>query len=225
MHLPNITKMVWARLRYGMRKHGFRGLCLQVAERAYKAVFRDAEILFAVDALDISRREITSSGQIAVERFDRLDQISPDQMEKLAKQKGGIELLVAELESFFTRGGVFWLIRCDGEPAGYHWSVRAGLHNFCFFPMTERDAVLMSSEIFPEFRGRGLNPAMIQHVLQELTNEGITRMYISCKIWNHANQRSIPKTSFRKIGTARVFRLFGRRLVFWSQVNVTQAGY
>lgn len=215
---------LWGRfllkLQFSIRKYGFLGFCEQIIMRTIAALAQNAEVLFSVDAADIDPHAVVLDGMISVESFTDIDKIRSQDLEKLALHMGSNGLLRRELRRFFSRRGVFWLARYSGEPAGFHWSIRAGMEGFYFFPMYERDAVLVSSQVFPEFRGRGVNPQMIQHILVELKKEGVTRMYISCKVDNKANLRSIPKTSFRRIGTVREFRFFGRRLLYWSRISI-----
>ena len=75
----------------------------------------------------------------------------------------------------------------------------------------------MAGEVFPSYRGRGINPEMIHKIAHELKKDGITRIFIGSKIWNTAQLRSILKTSFIKLGTVRMFHFFGKHITVWER--------
>jgi len=81
--------------------------------------------------------------------------------------------------------------------------------------MTAKDLVLVASEVVPEFRGKGINPAMIRHILVQVKRQGFVRAFIACATWNKANLRSIRKTSFKPYATSHEYRILGRYITSW----------
>ena len=95
--------------------------------------------------------------------------------------------------------------------------MNGGTVNPHFYPLIKKDVHLFDGEIFPEFRGRRLNPLFVDYMLSMFKNKGMERAFIEMREWNEANRRSIGKTSFHNIGVARKINVFGRNVVIWSK--------
>jgi ribosomal protein S18 acetylase RimI-like enzyme len=116
----------------------------------------------------------------------------------------------------FQEGASLWLIRSEGRLAGYGWTMTGRTIAPHYHPLGANDVHLFDFLVFPEFRGRNINPSLVRHILNELTAEGSSRAFIEVREWNRPQMISLAKTPFRCLGVARKASLFGKTFVEWS---------
>ena len=92
------------------------------------------------------------------------------------------------------------------------------INGFHFFPLLDNEALIYAAEVFPEYRGQGIMPILMNQTILELVRKGIERIYVECKVWNHASYRGISKTCAIELGTARAIRMRSRTIVVWRDV-------
>jgi hypothetical protein len=214
-----IVELAYEKLNHWYNKHGIISIIPIAFTRLFHRVFCNGEVMFVADLNELTDIDYMPPSSITVERYDRENDIPENDKNRLEQLKGGSKILHHFLDCFFQRGAIFWLAKLNGEIAGYHWSLVGGFDGGYGFPMTSKDAVLLSSEVFSEFRGKGVNPAMIQSILNHLKKTGLSRAIISCKVWNTANLRSIPKTPFKRLATFREIKLGKRHLIVWHKTE------
>lgn len=115
----------------------------------------------------------------------------------------------------FGAGATLWLIRYEGQLAGYGWTLTGGTMRPYFIPLAPEDVHLFDYLVFPEFRGRGVNSCLVRFILDRLTAERRGRAYIEVAEWNKAELRSLKRTPFRRLGVARKMTMLGPRTVEW----------
>ena len=120
-----------------------------------------------------------------------------------------------ELANRFAAGSELWLAKVDGKLAGFGWTINAKTIEPYFFPLQRDDVHLFDFYVFPEFRGRGINAAIIMDILHKLGTEKVCRAHIESAAWNNAQLCSLKKTAFCQYAVATKVRLFGRSLVLW----------
>jgi GNAT superfamily N-acetyltransferase len=108
-----------------------------------------------------------------------------------------------------------WLLKLENSIAAYGWAVLGRTIEPHFFPLAANDAHLFDFFVFPEFRGRRLNPALVNHILVHLACETSGRAFIEAARWNQPQLASLARLPFRKLGCARKFQLLGRTIVMW----------
>jgi ribosomal protein S18 acetylase RimI-like enzyme len=161
---------------------------------------------------------------LEVRSFDSLDGIPPAITEDLFS-KGTIddrkpvsrEMVSDFLRWLFSRGAIFWVGREDGQFVGYLWSLRGSpdTPRYHFFPLGTDDAVFLAHEIFPPYRGRGLNRQMTQRVLGEMKARGVERVFVDVLLTNERSLQSFAKTSFRPVGQAHMKDFKKGQVVVW----------
>ena len=77
--------------------------------------------------------------------------------------------------------------------------ILTGFANY-FVPLTSNCVLISNCFTFPEYRGRGLYSAMLNHIITEMARRRINRFYIDCNDWNLASIRGIQRAGFRLIG-------------------------
>lgn len=129
------------------------------------------------------------------------------------------ELSLRNFSQRFRDGASLWMIRSEGKLAGYGWTLTGRTTAPHYFPVGPNDVHLFDFLVFPEYRGRKLNPVLVAHILDEMAAECRTRAYIECAAWNNSQLISLGKTSFRLLGVARKLTFFGWTFVQWGNVH------
>ena len=115
----------------------------------------------------------------------------------------------------FAANAELWLLRDAGTFAAYGWTLKEKTMEPHYFPLQPGDVHLFDFFVFPEFRGRSLNPALVGQILAALSREGLKRALIEAAPWNHAQLASLKKTPFQRLGVARK-SFFKQSTVVWS---------
>jgi hypothetical protein len=118
-----------------------------------------------------------------------------------------------ELEDRFNKNASLWMIKVDGNLAGYGWTLRGRTIEPHFLFLGQDDVHLFDYYIAPPYRGRGLNPMLVNQILRKLSTERPGRTFIEVAEWNHAQLSSLRKTPFRRLGSARKLTIRGRTVV------------
>jgi GNAT superfamily N-acetyltransferase len=121
------------------------------------------------------------------------------------------------LSERFGRGASLWLFHWEGQLAAYGWTLCGGTVEPHFFPLGANDVHLFDFFVFPEFRGRRINPSLVNHILHCLASEHRSRAFIETSQWNTAQLRSIRRMPFEQLGSAKKFQVFHRIVVHWSR--------
>jgi len=72
----------------------------------------------------------------------------------------------------FGLGASLWLIKSRDKLAGYGWTLRGGTVEPHYFPLGQDDVHLFDFHVFPHYRGQGMNPFLVIHILRSLAAEG-----------------------------------------------------
>ena len=75
------------------------------------------------------------------------------------------------------------------------------------------------SLVFPQYRRRGFNSLLVNHMLSSLANEGAGRgrAYMDVDMWNSAQLATMKKKPYRYLGCARKFAILRRTIVSWDE--------
>ena len=120
----------------------------------------------------------------------------------------------------FELGASLWLIKSEDQLAGYGWSLQGRTVEPYYFPLGKDDIHLFDFHVFPQYRGRGINPLLVTQILHNLAANCGGRAFIEAAEWNEAQLSSLRRTPFRQLGLARPFSIFGRAFVSWKG-NIT----
>ncbi|MGO9246045.1 MAG: GNAT family N-acetyltransferase [Verrucomicrobiia bacterium] len=116
----------------------------------------------------------------------------------------------------FGKGASLWLVRADGRLAGYGWTLVGDTMEPHYVSLGREDVHLFDFLVFPDFRGRGINPTLVVHILETIAGEGRGRAFIEAAGWNTAQLSSLRRTPFQEFAVARKRGLFGKPSVVWS---------
>ncbi len=201
---------------YGKR-HGFRAT-LQRASLFVRRLFSSNRmVLFYCDfSVSGAPSPVTSlPDHLRVERKQSRDEMAAADWEQIVNFWNP-ELSQRDITERFHAGASLWLIRSDENLAGYGWTLTGRTMAPHYHPLGANDVHMFDFLVFPEYRGRKINPSLVDHILNQLAAEGRTRAYIEVREWNHPQLASLGKTRFRLLGIARKMSLFGRTFVEWA---------
>lgn len=100
------------------------------------------------------------------------------------------------------QSAVLWVAICDTQPAGVLFTRRGRDFKRWFVPLEREDIVIFRMKTFPEFRGKGIAPALMSFAMRESLNPPDCA-YIDCNIFNTPSIRSIAKVGFSQIATMK----------------------
>lgn len=123
------------------------------------------------------------------------------------------DLDVAEVERRLREEHRVYLARVGGEPACYGWSARRMAHIgildiWLWVPPGDR--YLWDFVTMPAFRGRGLYPTLLRHMVEAEADAEL--FWIGHMPGNEASRRGILKAGFARVG--EVWEVGGGGLVF-----------
>jgi len=113
----------------------------------------------------------------------------------------------------FDRGASLWLIKSHDKLAGYGWTLQGRTIEPHYFPLGPYDVHLFDFYVFPQYRGRRINPSLVTHILGSLATDSQSRALIEAAEWNEAQLSSLARTPFRRLGLARKVTVFGWTIV------------
>lgn len=196
------------------RQHGLRAAGFRAASRLYRLVVRNRVVLFSAD---LSRSEGVSAlpAGMRVARVSAESELRPaDRNALLSYWDPAIKQ--RQIRRRFAQGATLWLVQDAERLAGFGWSSRGPCPSSAFVALGPDDVRCFDFEVFPGWRGRGINPALIAHVLRTSAQEGARRAFLEVYEWNTPSLRSVAKLPFRPVGTARLI-MIGDKNVVWSR--------
>lgn len=198
--------MIIRRIWRAWREHGTFGLTRRL-------LFRKCPLYVS---LVYCKTEATSDCAIpglTVERFTSaaaLDSSTKREIDASAGEGG-----LGGAYRLFKTGCHLWIGRLNGRVVGTCWSRKHHRRSVYVVRLNETDAVILSCFVPPEFRGRGIFPAMLEKMVRVMMDEdGTARVFIDCRAWNAASSRGIQKARFTFLGKAVRLVLFNRMVLF-----------
>jgi hypothetical protein len=206
------------RMRRYVQEHGVLGFARRSAELAWRATVGNKVALFCLDVSDADRRLPASADGRTVERVARRDRLAERDRDTLAAERGkyrGSAAIESYLRDRFAKRAELWLLRIDGELAGFQWTTRGAMVSPFYVPLLPNDGIVFDVETFPRFRGKGCAGFLLDHAVASLAAEGVNRFYVTIKLWNESSLRWLAKSRFVRCATARKFTFLGRRFTVW----------
>lgn len=213
-----------SRLAAYYQRHGLRATISRFAVAAKRMLFSSRMICFYCDLSAISSSPVDMPSSLKVQRHLNQDELSPlDLQEIISFWNPGIA--EPNIKKRFAKGGSLWLIKADGLLAGYGWTLRGCTVEPHYFPLGPGDIHLFDFQVFPRYRGRGVNPVLVSHILSNVAAESQGRAFIEAAEWNQPQLSSLRRTPFHRLGAARKMTLFRRTIVYWDRGDVVEQGH
>jgi len=204
-------------IRY-YRRRGVGSTIRRAFEKTGELLSQKPEILLFVDLVTRGRKRCILPDNFTIDCLGSKEEISRQDLNALFEHVGE-KIVSYHMKERFRKGACLWLVKVDGSPAGYIWSVNGRTIRPHYFPLADKDVHLFDNFIFEELRGRRINPVLVNFVLGELQSKGLVRAFIETNVTNAREIRSLAKTDFQKFGLGRKYHIGERSLVIWSKVR------
>ena len=200
------------------RRHGFAATISRARLAAKRVLFADRMVLFYCDLNHHHLSSANLSSGWKVHQLRARTELTPKHFRQMT-EFWNPKLATKNIDDRFARGASLWLVEGEDRLAGYGWTLQGTTMEPYYFPLASHDVHLFDFHVFPQYRGRGLNPFLVDHILGELASQHAGRAFIEAAEWNDAQLASLQKTRFRRLGTVRSFRLVGHTFVFWAEMQ------
>lgn len=201
------------------RRHSLWATIRRAHLEARRALFSSRSVLFYCDLSTLTARPANLPSFLRVERKKSSAELSTQDLEEMTSFWNP-KLAQRNMKERFDLGASLWLIRSHGRLAGYGWTLQGRTVEPHYFLLGRNDVHLFDFYVFPRYRGRGLNPLLVIHILGGLAADSAGRAFIEAAEWNRAQLASLGKTAFCRLGLARKWTIFGRTMV-WREENVS----
>jgi GNAT superfamily N-acetyltransferase len=204
-----------------VQRNGASAILPRIATSLRRARSGSWMVLYSCDLPEMSR--VTApilDVPLEISRHFQKAEISPAALEKILSI-GQSSAMLQRIEERFARGASLWLLWNAGQVAGFGWTIAGTTIEPHYFPLLPEDVHLFDFFVFPEFRGRGLNPVLVNYILCRLGAEQKRRALVEAARWNTPQLHSLQKTPFRRIGMARKHFSRTRIAVIWSRMPIS----
>jgi ribosomal protein S18 acetylase RimI-like enzyme len=197
-------------------RHGFWATIQRTGLSVRRALLSGRSVLFYCDLDTQTGIPCGLPSFVKVERKRGSAELSPEDLEEMTSFWNP-KLAKRNMKERFGKGSSLWLIKSFDRLAGYGWTLQGRTIEPHYFPLGHDDVHFFDFHVFPQYRGRGMNPLLVTYILQRLAAEGVGRALIEAAEWNQAQLSSLSKTPFRRLGRAKKVTIFGRTIVSWSR--------
>jgi ribosomal protein S18 acetylase RimI-like enzyme len=205
------------------RRKGFGATIQRAGVAVKRSLFASRSVLFYCDLAMQAGPPRDLPGFLKVERKTSSADLCNEDVQEMTSFWNP-KLAHQNMKERFDLGASLWLIKSRDKLAGYGWTLQERTVEPHFFPLGQDDAHLFDFHVFPTFRGQGINPSLVTHILRTLAADGARRAFIEAAEWNQPQLSSLKKTPFRRLGVARKLTILGRTIVWYSN-NGTNAQY
>jgi ribosomal protein S18 acetylase RimI-like enzyme len=201
-------------------RHGFTATIRRVVLQVRRKLFAGRMAVFYCD-LNKSTSPLNTPSSLKLERLRTFPELSPADLQAMTSFWSPKQAL-RNIRERFDKGATLWLIRSGKRVAGYGWTLQGRTIEPYYFPLGSDDVHLFDFHVYPEFRGRGINPLLVRYILASLATETDGRAFIEAAEWNQAQLASLKKTPFRRMGLVRTATLFGNVFSCWRENQPVQ---
>lgn len=197
-------------------QHGLWATLRRVAVSARRALFANRMVLFYCDLPVPPFSWHHGSISPAVDEKCKWADLTADELRELTADWSP-QIMRQKLTERFSRGAHLWLVKVEGSLAGFGWTLRGDTIEPHYYILGAHDVHLFDFHVFTDFRGRGINPYLVSHILRCLALNNQRRAFIEVAAWNQPQLLSLRKTPFRPLASAMKWSFAGRTLVYWSR--------
>lgn len=183
--------------RQQVARYGLFGLFGRACLKLYRRVFLNGTLIFVADQ---PLMLMEPDGPIVITRYTDLAEVDPEKLQQIELEESKKTLEIFRRE--FADNGILWIATVNGQVVAYQWTRRGRDFRRWYMPLQDEDTVIFNTVTSDNFRGRGIAPYMMSQIIAHQLPTG-GRVFIDCKEWNRAAQRSIAKAGFRYLQSAR----------------------
>jgi GNAT superfamily N-acetyltransferase len=205
-----------SRLTSYYSRHGIGATIRRSLLAVKRALFSGRMVLFYFDLAKQTTVPAYVPSSLKIERAKNYAQLSIQSLQEMTSFWNPKQAH-RNIRDRFEQGASLWLIKSSDRLAGYGWTLQGATIEPHYFPLAEDDVHLFDFHVFPQYRGNGVNPLLVAHILRSVADECRGRAYIEAAEWNKAQLASLGKTPFRRLGLATKSRILRRTIVCWTQ--------
>jgi ribosomal protein S18 acetylase RimI-like enzyme len=202
-------------------RHGFRETTHRVVLATKRALFASRMVVFYCDLARQTPCATAIPSSLQIYRLRGEAEFDPNDLERITNFWNPKQAQ-RNIKERFAKGASLWLVRSGDNLAGYGWTLQGCTVEPYYFPLAPGDVHLFDFHVFPQYRGQGVNPFLVNKILQELAMTGGGRAFIEAAEWNESQLLSLRKTSFQRLGRARSLTMFGHKFVSWVEDKTVQ---
>ena len=203
------------------KRHGFRATMGRMGLSFKRIWTGNRHVIFYCDLATCKPAALDDPNHTRVDRKNAESELDERDLSQIANVWNP-EITRRQISERFGQGASLWLFKLDDKLAAYGWSIIGRTIEPHFIPLGANDAHLFDFFVFPEYRGRRINPSLVNYVLAKLASEMRIRAFIEAAEWNSAQLSSLSKTPFRPLGLASKHNIFRKTLVVWSRKESKQ---
>ena len=204
-----------ARLTEYYRRHGLADTTRRAWLALRRTLLASRMVVFYCDLDPKQLVPMNLPKPIKVKRLVALAELSAEHLQEVTTVWNP-KLAERNMRERFAKGASLWLILYEDRLAGYGWTLRGNTIEPYYLPLAPDDVHFFDFHVFPQFRGKGLNPMLVSHIVEYLAQTGKGRAFIDVAIWNDTQLKSLGKTPFRKLALFRKSRIFNHGSVSWT---------
>ena len=213
-------KTVYRQYKYYLEKHGVKHLLVLAIMKFWQKYVDTREVVFLYDLDKMDDRNDIRNFNLSVRYYNSISEIPNKDIEQLINLKCE-DVIVPYLNSFSCRGVTLALASIDETVVALQWHLIGGFDGFYSLPMTRRDVIFLSAEVFPEYRGRSICPEMIRVITSTLRKENVSRIYLKVHVSNTSSLRTVVKPGgVQRLGVVRTYSIFGRYITIWDKKSM-----
>jgi hypothetical protein len=203
-----------SRLTEYYKRHGFGATIRRARLALRRALFANRMVVFYCDLAHQTTRAVVIPSSLRIDRVTSEAELCPQDLQEITSFWNPKQAR-RDIKERFAKGASLWLIKSGDRLAGYGWTLRGCTIAPYYFPLGHDDVHLFDFHVFLQYRGRGMNPILVTHILGNLETECGGRAFIEAAEWNKAQLSSLQKTPFCRLGAARTIEICGRKFVNW----------
>jgi ribosomal protein S18 acetylase RimI-like enzyme len=210
-----------SRLAAYYTRHGFEPTVRRLGLAARRMLFSGRTVLFYCDLSAQTSLMADLPSSLMVGRYRNQTALSPQDLQEITSFWNP-KLAARNIKQRFEQGASLWLIKSEGHLAGYGWTLQGQTIEPHYFRLGSDDIHLFNFQVFPQYRGRGVNPLLVRYIVRSLAAECQGRAFIEAAEWNQAQLSSLRRTPFRRLGSARKITFFRHTIAFWDDDNTVE---
>jgi ribosomal protein S18 acetylase RimI-like enzyme len=210
-----------SRLTAYYTRHGFGATIRRAGLSLKRALFSSRMVVLYCDLANQTTAPVNIPSSLKVERLRNYAELNPQDLKEMTSFWNPKQAH-RNIRERFEQGASLWLIKSGDKLAGYGWTLQGRTVEPYYFPLAPDDVHLFDFHVFPQYRGQGINPFLVTHILGGITVESGGRAFIEAAEWNEAQLSSLRKTQFRRMGCAWKSRVFHRTIVCWPRTGNTR---
>jgi len=209
-----------SRLRAYYKLHGLTGTLHRFSLATRRTLFSSRMVLFYCD-LAAERETFELPESLQLERKAKENDLKPEDLRDLISFWNP-KLAGRRIKERFAQGASLWIVKCEGRLAGFGWTLQGRTVEPHYFFLGTDDLHLFDFHVFPQYRGRRLNPLLVNYILSTMAAECRGRAFIEAAEWNVPQLASLRRTPFHQLGSARKFTFFRHAIVCFSENKIVE---